>query len=303
MRPTLAGGWFLAILLGVTLAALNTGNNLVYIVLAALMCLLVVNNVLAEWNLRGLRVGRRLPGELFAGTPSEGELVLSNWRRVGAAFAVEVEERDGGHARAVFDHVAAGAEGAVPASWTFPERGEQRFSVVRVGSCYPFGLLRRWRDVEVPDEVLVYPAADRQPPPTSAAADGPGLAVLGGVDDTGELQGIRGYEVGDPVRRIHWGISARVGSPMVVVRAGERGGEALVLVEPAPAGPAREAAIRRACGRVEWHFRHGDSVGLDVDGEIVPVSNGAAHRRKLLTRLALLPRAPEAAAQPRRRVS
>lgn len=289
VRPTAAGGWFLAILLGVTLAALNTGNNLVYLVLSTLLCLLVVNNVLAEWNLRGLSVSRRLPGELHAGAAATGAIVVENRRRVGDAFAVQVEERDGGGAKAVVDHVPAGGQAESAAAFRFPTRGTHRFGTVRVGSAYPFGLLWRWRDLTVPGEVLVYPAAERDAPPAIAAGDGPGAAVRGGTDATGEFLGLRPYQAGDPVRRIHWPISARIGAPMVVVRAGELGSEVVIAVEPAVGEEPRERAIRRACGRVLWHCDRGDAVGLDADGTRIPVSSGAAHRRRLLTTLALLP--------------
>lgn len=286
VRPTLAGGWFLAILIGVTLAALNTGNNLVYMVLATLLAVLVVNNVLAEWNLRGLAVDRVLPAEVFAGAPALGALVLINRRRLGDAWAVEVHEQDGGGARALFDRVPARGRREVAAPWTFPERGVSRFSMVRVGSSFPFGLLRRWRDVPVPGEVLVYPEIGREAPPAATSGQGAGAASRGGADDTGELVSLRPYTVGDPVRRIHWGISARLPEPVVVLRAGERGSEVMVVVD---GGGARESAIRRACGRVVWHCARGDAVGLLADGQEIPVSSGAAHRRRLLTRLALLP--------------
>lgn len=289
VRPTSAGLWFGAILLGVTIAALNTGNNLVYLVLAALMGLLMVNNLLAEWNLRGLTIHRQLPSELHALEPARGALVVINRRRWGDAFVVEVAEQDGGRARTVVPHVPAGGRAEVPADWVFPERGLQRYAIVRVGSSYPFGLVRRFRDLEIPGEILVYPAAERGTPPVAAAGEGPGAATRGGADATGEFHGLRPYQAGDPIRRIHWGITARLGEPTVVLRAGETGSEVLIVVEAGPPGPVRERAIRRACGRVLWHCARGDAVGLTAEGLELGISSGAAHRRRMLTALALLP--------------
>lgn len=288
VRPTFAGWWYLVILAGVTIGALNTGNNLVYVVLAALLGLLVVNNLLAEWNLRGLEVARRLPGELFAQRPATGHLVLTNPRRWGGALAVEVEERDGGRASARFEEVPAHGTREVQATWRFPRRGPARFSLVRVGSTYPFGLLRRYRDLPLPGEVLVYPAPEREPPPLAAVGDGPGLAIRGGTDATGEFLGLRPYQAGDPVRRIHWPLSARAGEPLVVVRAGEAGSEVMIEVDARRAGDARERAIGRACGRILWHSARGDAVGLSTGDATIPPASGTAHRRRLLTVLAEL---------------
>ena len=288
VRPTFAGSWYLLILVGVTIGALNTGNNLVYVVLAALLALLVVNNLLAEWNLRGLEVARRLPGELFALRPGTGHLLLTNPRRWGGALAVDVEERDGGGARARFEEVAARGTAEVQATWRFSRRGPARFATVRVGSSYPFGLLRRYRDLDVPGEVLVFPSPEREPPPVAAAGDGPGLAIRGGADATGEFLGLRPYQPGDPVRRIHWPRSARAGDPLVVVRAGEAGSEVMIEVDGRAAGDGREHAIGRACGRVLWHSARGDAVGLAAGTLTIAPAAGTAHRRRLLTVLAEL---------------
>lgn len=288
VRPTAAGVWFLVVLVGVTIAALNTGNNPLYLVLAALLALLVLNNLLAETNLRGLRVERRLPPELHAGVPAEGRLRLVNPRRWGTAWDVEVAELDGSGASARFARVPAGDAGEQPAAWCFPARGTRPLGDLSVGSSWPFGLLRRWRELPLPGEVLVYPAREPEPPPLVGEGQGTGLPARSGVEATGELVGLRAYAPGDPTRRIHAATSARVGAPMVVLRGDETGGEVTVDLRPAR-GEAWERAIRKATGKVLDHARRGDAVGLRVDGETVPPALGEAHRRRLLACLATLP--------------
>ncbi len=289
VRPTFAGWWYLLMLLGVTVGALNTGNNLVYVVLAALLALLVVNNLLAEWNLRGLEVTRRLPGELYALRPATGHLRLTNPRRWGDALGVEVEERDGGRASACFAEVPARGTVEVGATWRFPHRGVARFATLRIASTYPFGLTRRYRDLELPAEVLVYPTPEREPPPVAAAGDGPGIATRGGADATGEFLGLRAYQPGEPVRRIHWPLSARAGEPLIVVRAGEAGSEVVIELDARGGTDARERAIGRACGRVLWHSARGDAIGLHAGSVKIAAAAGTSHRRRLLTVLAELP--------------
>ena len=70
LRPTRAGWSFFAITFGVGFAALNTGNNLLYLVLALMLSFLVLSGVLSESALRGIAVRRRLPRELYAGAAS-----------------------------------------------------------------------------------------------------------------------------------------------------------------------------------------------------------------------------------------
>ena len=67
LRPTRPGWVFFALTFGVGFAALNTGNNLLYMVLSLLLAFLVLSGVLSESALRGVRIRRRLPREIHAG--------------------------------------------------------------------------------------------------------------------------------------------------------------------------------------------------------------------------------------------
>jgi uncharacterized protein (DUF58 family) len=279
-----AGVWFVLVLGGLLFGAVNTGNNLVYVVLATLLAVLLVNNVLAEWNLRALVVRRVLPPELFAGTPAAGVLVLENPRRLGTAWAITVEERDGGGALARFARVPPGESREEPATWTFPARGARRFARVRVASRFPFGLVLRWRDIDVPVDVLVYPGWERGVAENGGAGNGDVPAPRAARDGVGELGGLRPYVAGDPVRRIHWPSSARTGTPLVTVRSAEGGGYVVVRL-----ADGAEPSIRRACGEVLAHARNGDAIGLEGAGERIQPLAGATQRRRLLTFLALLP--------------
>lgn len=287
VAPTREGWGFLALVAGVLFGAVNTGNNLVYLVLGVLLALLVVANVLAEWNLRALEVERRLPPELFAETPGEGTFVLRNRRGRGAAWLVELRETEGAEARALVEWCPPGGDVEVPAAWTFPGRGVARLRAVRVQSSFPFGFVRRWRDLPLPGEVLVFPRAAHRPTPALPAGPGDEPTARGAAADDGEFAGLRPWRPGDPLRRVHWPTSARVGSPMIVARTAE-GAERLELrLDPALTGDPREDAIRRLTGRVEAHFARGDAVGLEVDAEVLPARAGGVWRRRLLTALAL----------------
>ena len=105
------------------MASLNTGNNLLYLLLALLLALLVMQNVLAEWHFRGLSVGRRLPSEAFAGEGVKGELWVMNNRRALASFSLVLEEEQNASAVAAVSWVGPGQQVHVPATYTFAARG------------------------------------------------------------------------------------------------------------------------------------------------------------------------------------
>ena len=62
LKFTREGKYFLGITLGVGFAAINTGNNLLYLLLGMMLSLIIVSGVMSELSLRNLTVKRRLPG-------------------------------------------------------------------------------------------------------------------------------------------------------------------------------------------------------------------------------------------------
>jgi uncharacterized protein (DUF58 family) len=72
------------------IAALNTGNNLLYIIVAAMLAAIVVSGLSSALVLRGLELDVRLPQHVFAGQPIAGKIILRNRRRWLPAFSVNV---------------------------------------------------------------------------------------------------------------------------------------------------------------------------------------------------------------------
>ena len=95
------------------IAALNTGNNLLYIVVAAMLAAILVSGIASAAVLRDLELDVRLPEHVFAGRAALGRIVLRNPRRWLPSFSVNV--------------VAIKKESPrrwrwVPATFTFPSK-------------------------------------------------------------------------------------------------------------------------------------------------------------------------------------
>ena len=52
LKVTKLGWWFMGLTLGIGLAAINTGNNLLFLVLGMLLASIVISGVLSEQSLR-----------------------------------------------------------------------------------------------------------------------------------------------------------------------------------------------------------------------------------------------------------
>jgi uncharacterized protein (DUF58 family) len=76
------------VLIGI--AALNTGNNLLYIIVAAMLAAIVVSGLCSALVLRGLELDVRLPEHVFAQSPIVGRIILRNQRRWLPSFSVTV---------------------------------------------------------------------------------------------------------------------------------------------------------------------------------------------------------------------
>ena len=87
---TKAGVVYVLVTLVIGIAALNTGNNLLYIVVAAMLAAILVSGVVSALVLRGLELDIRLPEHMFAGRPVVGRIVLRNPRRFLPAFSIRV---------------------------------------------------------------------------------------------------------------------------------------------------------------------------------------------------------------------
>ena len=87
---TKAGIVYVLVTLVIGIAALNTGNNLLYIVVAAMLAAILVSGWVSAIVLRYLELDVRLPEHLFAGRPVMGRIALHNPRRFLPSFSVRV---------------------------------------------------------------------------------------------------------------------------------------------------------------------------------------------------------------------
>jgi uncharacterized protein (DUF58 family) len=87
---TRVGVVYVVTVLLIGIAALNAGNNLLYIIVAAMLAAILVSGVASAMVLRDLVLDVRLPEHVFAGRPMLGRIVLRNPRRWLPSFSINV---------------------------------------------------------------------------------------------------------------------------------------------------------------------------------------------------------------------
>jgi uncharacterized protein (DUF58 family) len=299
LRPTRAGWLFFLLVFAVGFAALNTGNNLLYLVLSLMLAFLVLSGVLSEGALRGIRVERRLPFDWVAGRPGRVVLELTNAQARTWSHAIVVEDL-GRDPRATADavlgrvfamRVAPGATESRSYRHVAPARGELRFHAFRVSTRFPFGLFTK--SLELPREaaVIVYPrlAAER-PPRRRAGEPRTPVEAAGHTAPAAAVAGLREFTPGDSPRRIHWRATLRRGALLVREQEGAAGiaAEVRLKTRDAERGDAFEHEVARAAAETEAGLRAGLRIALHTDSAHFGPDAGAVHRARLLGYLALV---------------
>jgi uncharacterized protein (DUF58 family) len=85
---TKAGISYAVVVLLIGVAALNTGNNLLYIIVAAMLAAIAVSGVASAYCLRRLDLQLKVPDHIFAGTEVAATVCVRNQRKWGPALSI-----------------------------------------------------------------------------------------------------------------------------------------------------------------------------------------------------------------------
>ncbi|MEZ0313348.1 MAG: DUF58 domain-containing protein [Myxococcota bacterium] len=299
LRFTRAGRVVVGLALATGFAAINTGNNLLFLAWGLVLSGIVVSGVLSELALRGLSVDALLPKDARAHVPFALPVRLTNGARRFAALGLDVRARlvapDGGQEVAAAPFVlrlSAGASHEALARANLEQRGKYTVDEIVVETMYPFGFFVKARPFK------------RMPPPAFWVAprlvDVRGLAVevagrrgsaAANVAGTGEdYFAMRAFRTGDDLRRIKWRRSAKVGRWLVAETEAIAGHD--VVIELALSRRAEsediELAIATAGSLAEALLEMGTRVGLRGPGTMVTSDVGPGHAWTILRALAAL---------------
>jgi uncharacterized protein (DUF58 family) len=228
------------------------GSPVVDLLIASLAGLLGLSAALAWRALAGLRFEREAPE-----TAVQGETVLLAHRLVNAtarpARCMALEERrlEPVRVRSFFPHVPAAGKAESRPRLFLGKRGKLALAGVRLRAADPFGVFRVEREDEARSEVLVLPRARRVAGRSLLGSARPRSGVSGRrvarEPFVTEAVAVREYRSGDPMRHVHWRLSARRGSLVVKAFAEDRTRDALLVLDRLPpAGPRGRASFERA---------------------------------------------------------
>lgn len=245
------------------------GFNLLVIVAGLLVGMLLVQWRFCRGTLPGLTVRRRLPGEVYAGSPFKVRFWITNQRPWLAAWMIRLEDQiRGGNAKRRGSEAMCSLGIVQPHSTemayyecVLSRRGRYRFGPVRLSTSFPFGLINAWRHTRTRCKLLVYPEIAPLAPNWSGLVfnRGTGLATSrchSGLND-GEFFGIRSWQSGDSQRWIHWRTSARINELAVRQFEQRHRTQLSLIVDPYLAAPDDDRDV-------EWAISVTASIAADL---------------------------------------
>jgi uncharacterized protein (DUF58 family) len=273
-RITREGWMYIGGIIVVALAALNTGNNLLFLILASLIAIILMSGILSSITLSGIDLRLELPEHIFAGQTVRARIELENEKMTLPSFSLRVEAATKKKMLApalletpiYFPYLPKHERVQQNVPITFTRRGAYRQDTFRIVTRFPFGFLQKARRVELGAEALVYPSVE----PTRDFFEI--LPALQGALESlskgsgHDLYALRGYVPTDSARHVHWKASARSGSLMVREFTREDDCRVLLVLDPhvaetLSASPSTTAVaaerFERAvtlCASIAWHF-------------------------------------------------
>lgn len=294
LRFTPEGTRFVLVALAIGVAAINTGNNLLYLVLAMMLSLIILSGILSESSLRMVNIKRALPKEAFAGRPFLVKITALNSKKrlpsISLTFKDHIDKFGPGGSQYF---LKVPPRGNISGSYhmTLDRRGLYTFQHGRLATRYPFGLFLKSKETGEVSEMLVYPRTldVRELLRENGVNEGEIESRIKGRGT--DLYGLRGYVLGDDRRSIHWKTSAKLSKLYIREFAREDARRVtLFLDDCVPPGfeEALEKGITIAASLASHFLYKGYQVGLATSAEDVPLGIGTEQLFKILRVLALI---------------
>jgi uncharacterized protein (DUF58 family) len=283
--------------------ASNTGNNLVFMVVSALLGLMGISGFFGRRNIQSVDVELEFPAEVYAGIPFPLKIRLVNHKTFLHASLIRVRvdagivgTDTGDQAKAgaeiaaetIFSFVEAGADAVGYADFTFPARGRRSVGAVTISSVFPFNFFTRYRRIaENPHEVIVFPMPKRCVLAgvfeRRSAARGETTAARTGFDS--ETLSIRPYREGDPIKYISWKATAKTGRLMTKEMASSASEPVIIDYEKTGIADIEERLSCIAYAVINMVGKN-VPVGFKVGARFYKPDTSPRHKAAILTELA-----------------
>ena len=259
-QVTRSGLFFTLTIVLIAMAAFVSANNLLFLILAAMLSTLLVSGFISKLSLASLELDLLLPEHISARRKVAARIVVHNRKRWMPSFSIHLAgvEQTGFRDILYFPVIPGGAALEEAVELYFARRGSNHENSFQFSTRFPFGFTERHVEVTLRREILVYPSIDPQEGFEELLA-----SLAGEIEEHFRGRGhdfyrIRPYEAFESARHVDWKATAHTGE--LQVREFAREEENLVVIYlDLDAAPEREAWFEMAvdcCAFLAWSIAH-----------------------------------------------
>ena len=277
VRLTRNGTSFVIFTVVIGFAAINTGNNSLYIGLSFMLGCLLLSGIASKGGLKHLVVELDGIDEAWAMRPAHGRLRIINRSPIWNVRDVIVTSGDL-DAPLCIPLIERRGEVIVNAMFRFRRRGLVHLSRIDLYTRYPFGFFLKKRRPRLDGDVVVFPRLLDE----GVARDRFRL-VEGEVDTSNrigggtEIHSFRDYVRGDSLRRVHWKKSASLGRWIIKQTEVEVGRSIHIVVDPFRPTDVSEESFEEMISEAATFLDDALRRGLEVTFSIPHITLRSSH--------------------------
>jgi uncharacterized protein (DUF58 family) len=278
-----------AVLIGI--AAFNTGNNLIYLILSMMLALFVLSVLILRINMKKLVVKLFQAGPVFANNSSDITLSVKNLKSF-PSYSIKILQSGARDSGIYFPTVPAWSDASGTVSMVFQKRGIYSQGDFSLESGFPFIFLTKELTCKGEGAILVYPELEDIehifPDFTTHTYENTRTFSRSGD----EFAMIREFRYGDDRRKIHWKASAKAEKLLVMEYAASEVKQITIILDNMLPQDAElfENAVSFSASVSEKFLRDEYFVRLLTCGKVIPFGSGREHLYKILDLLAIIER-------------
>jgi len=261
LEVSTGGSWYILFTIVLGAVAINSGNNVIYLLESLLLSSLIYSGVMSEFTISNVFCNRVMR-QAIAGEAVEDILVVENKSRF-PLFCIEVGEWVEGRFLPLgfILRIPGRTQLKVKSQQTLARRGIHSWESMAVATKFPFGFARKIKVQGGPGARIIWPAPLEDSYSQTDSQRGEW------APSEGELEEVQRWE---DVSRVHWPSSGR--SERLLARKRQKISEDQVaILELSAGGVEWENRISRASYQLQQHAR---ALVLHINGEVIRV-NGA----------------------------
>jgi len=275
-----AGKLFIGITIIMGIAAVNTGNNLLYLIVSYMLSGMLVAGIISIYNLKRLKITVRLPEEVYAEMPVIGKVGIKR----EAPFPSFLIRINNGFSETVFTIVDRNFI-FKEAEFIFPKRGYYKRLKLEISSDFPLGMFTRRYETEIDINLVVFPKPVKVSESEVIFNSSTAKENLRGIGKGSEdIKEVKDY-MNEPVKLIHWKVSAKYNELKVKVTEGEEQNSVILSIDSVKG--SKEEKLSKLTYLVDKYISKGFAVGLEIGKKKIEPSTGKKHKLRLLKELAL----------------